>query len=176
VEQHGGWIDVESQVGTGTTFHIYLPRLDTAPAPVKRQPVAEAPGGRETILLVEDETSVRLLARDFLRRKGYQVYEAATGRDAEEIWRQHAAGIDLLLTDLVMPGGMNGRELAERLRAEKPDLKVIFCSGYSAAVLGENYLPTERERFLQKPFDPLRLAQFVRDCLDQRMPAAGRSS
>jgi two-component system cell cycle sensor histidine kinase/response regulator CckA len=176
VEQHGGWIDVESQVGTGTTFHIYLPRLDTAPAPVKRQPVAEAPGGRETILLVEDETSVRLLARDFLRRKGYQVYEAATGGDAEEIWRQHAGGIDLLLTDLVMPGGMNGRELAERLRAEKPDLKVIFCSGYSAAVLGDNYLPAGGERFLQKPFDPLRLAQFVRDCLDQRMPPAGRSS
>ena len=126
VKQHNGWIGIESQVNAGATFHIYLPRWD--------QPVAAAPecpeardirGGRESVLLVEDEAAVRQFFRRMLEGKGYCVHDAASGVEALQIWRRHP-DIDLLLTDVVMPGGLTGRELAERLRAEKPALKVFY--------------------------------------------------
>ena len=123
-------------------------------------------GGTETILVVEDEPSVRTLVASFLERNGYQVVEASSGLGAREVWRQRQQDIQLLLTDVVMPDGMTGRELAEELQAEKPGLKVIFTSGYSAEVVGGDFSMREGVNFLQKPYHPHKLAKAVRDCLD----------
>jgi PAS domain S-box-containing protein len=167
VDQHNGWIDVESQVGLGTSFHVFIPHLtDIVPAPAT--PAAEPPAGRgtETVLLVEDEAPVRALARRMLEQRGYRVHEAADGRQALEVWAAHGEAIDLLLTDLVMPGGLTGYELAERLRARQPDLKVLCASGYSEEILGKVSIAGLRFNFLPKPYDEVKLARAVRDCLD----------
>jgi two-component system, cell cycle sensor histidine kinase and response regulator CckA len=124
--------------------------------------------GSETILLVEDEPPVRNLVRNSLERYGYSVVEAESGASALEVWPQHKDSIDLLLTDMVMPDGMTGKELADRLRAEKPALKVIFTSGYGPDVLGKDLASSDGSNFLQKPYHPRKLAQTVRDCLDAR--------
>jgi PAS domain S-box-containing protein len=167
MEQHQGWIDVDSQPGRGTTFHLYLPRRDEefAFSPMKPA-MAEISGGSETILLVEDEAVVRALAIKVLRRKGYTVLEADRSQTALDLWRQNQAKIDLLLTDIIMPGTISGRDLAERLLREKPDLKVVYCSGYSDDVLGKDFIVNRRFNFLQKPYDPLKLARIVRNHLD----------
>ncbi|HUA37326.1 MAG TPA: PAS domain S-box protein [Candidatus Sulfopaludibacter sp.] len=167
VEQHQGWIEVESQLNQGTTFHIYFPRLaqklvngeqPTAPAQV--------PGGNETILLVEDETVLRRLMQRVLERHGYHIHAAVSGVEALEIWRERREGIDILVTDMVMPDGMNGRELADRLRTDKPDLKIIFCSGYANNTPGKDSPLRHHETFLEKPFEPAKLLQKIRDCAD----------
>src|SRR5204863_4979869 len=124
-------------------------------------------GGHETILLVEDEPVLRELARVILRDYQYEVIEAGTGAEAIKIWEQHQGKIDLLLTDMVMPEGMTGRELAEQLKRQKPELKVIYTSGYSADVMGQEN-GVRDIKFLQKPYPPPELAQAVRDCLDVR--------
>jgi len=171
VEQHQGWLDVESRLGVGTTFHIYLPQqTERTAAPAEERVVPEVRGGTETILLVEDDDAVRILGREALAQKGYRVHEAADGRFAVDLWQQHRATIDLLVTDLVMPGGLSGRELAERLQAEKPALKVVYCSGYSEETLDEDTTFRRRLYFLQKPYDPTGLTRFVRDCLDGLPP------
>jgi PAS domain S-box-containing protein len=134
--QHHGWIEVKSKVNEGTTFHIYMPRLaETGLAMAELSRPLEVRGGNEIILLVEDEAPVRKLARTLLERKGYHVIEADSGLSALEVWQQHRNAIDLLFTDMVMPDGISGRELAERLLAEKPGLKVIYSSGYSDDML-----------------------------------------
>ncbi|TAL06756.1 MAG: response regulator [Verrucomicrobia bacterium] len=167
VKQHRGWIEVTSEVGVGTTFRIYFPALES-PANAKsdtiqiRQPV---PGGQETILLVEDEAPLRELVREILRQYNYRVVEAASGVEALKVWDAEDGKVDLLLTDMVMPEGMNGRELAVQLRQRKPALKVIYTSGYSADVLGAKFNDGETA-FLQKPYQPPMLAQRVRECLD----------
>jgi two-component system, cell cycle sensor histidine kinase and response regulator CckA len=167
VQQHNGWIELESAPGKGTTFHIHLPRqLKTKTTPVKttgRQPV---PGGNETILLVEDEPSVRQLARRLLTRQGYKIHEADSGPAALEIWSKHRKEIDLLITDMVMPKGINGRELADRLLKDRKNLKVIYCSGYTDEMLGEDTPLRNNPNFLEKPFDPQTFLQHVRSCLD----------
>jgi len=163
IEQHRGWIEVESEAGRGTTFRVYLPRLarDASPASESgRAPPAR--GGRESILVAEDEDAVRDLVVKILGGKGYNVLAAPSGQAAIDLWRRHAGAFDLLLTDLIMPGGMSGAQLAERLRAEKPGLRVITMSGYRGATAVEAPGPG----FLQKPFDPARLATAVRTCLD----------
>jgi CheY-like chemotaxis protein len=167
MEQHQGWIDVDSQPGRGTAFHLYLPCRDDefAVSPMKLA-MAEVPGGTETILLVEDEAVVRALAIKVLRRKGYTVLEADCSQTALELWRQNQAKIDLLLTDIIMPGTLSGRDLAEHLLREKPGLKVVYCSGYSDDVLGKDFVADRRFNFLQKPYDPLKLARIVRNHLD----------
>jgi CheY-like chemotaxis protein len=122
-------------------------------------------GGAESILVVEDEPSLRSLARRILQRLGYTVFEAASGIEALAVWKERAGNIDLLLTDLVMPDGLTGHELADQLRAQKPQLKVIFSSGHND-LSRTNFMSRNDGFFLPKPYEPQRLAQIVRDCLD----------
>jgi len=167
VAQHHGWIEVESKPNEGTMFQIYLPRLtagESALAEFSRPP--DVRGGTETILLVEDEAPVRILARTLLERKGYHILEADSGVSALKIWQEQRAAIDLLFTDMVMPEGISGRELAARLQAEKPGLKVIYSSGYSDDMLGEGSPLRNNPNFLEKPFDSYKLLKRVRDCFD----------
>jgi PAS domain S-box-containing protein len=167
VAQHHGWIEVESKVNAGTTFHIYLPRLaESEKSQTEFSRAPEVRGGNETILLVEDEAPVRALARTLLERKGYHVIEADSGLSALQIWQEQRDAIDLLLTDMVMPEGISGRELAARLLAEKPGLKVIYSSGYTDDMLGENSPLRNNPNFLEKPFSSHKLLKQVRDCLD----------
>jgi signal transduction histidine kinase/HAMP domain-containing protein len=171
IKQHDGWIEVESQVGSGTTFSIFLP-ASAKPAPASSEepalpatPSAESRGGHETILLVEDEPALRQLAKLILAGQGYHIFEASKGAEALEIWERHREQIDLVLTDVVMPEGMSGKDLADRLQAHCPDLKVVFTSGYTAEMNKDNV------RFLQKPYSRETLTQAVRDCLDAPCPS-----
>ena len=167
VQQHQGWINVYSEAGRGTTFRIYLPRL-AGMSGQKPEPseLAAVRGGNETILLVEDEPFLRESAGKVLSQLGYRVLEAANGNEALEIWKQQRDEIQLLLTDLVMPGGMTGMDLGERLLKEKPELKVIYASGYSAEIAGKDFPLEEGVNFLTKPFSSRQLAQTVRNSLD----------
>jgi PAS domain S-box-containing protein len=169
VQQHQGWINVYSEVGHGTTFRVYLPRL-AGMSEQKAVPTALTAmrGGKETILLVEDEESLRVLVRTALTRLGYRVLEASTGIRALEIWKEHREAISLLLTDLVMPEGMTGKELAQRLLQENPELKVVYMSGYGTDVVGRDFPLLEGGNFLAKPFQMQKLAQTIRDRLDAR--------
>jgi two-component system cell cycle sensor histidine kinase/response regulator CckA len=128
-------------------------------------------GGTETILLVEDDADVRLVTRITLERHGYRVLEAPDGLAALELWRQHRDAVALLLTDLVMPGELDGRELAQRLRADRPQLKVIYTSGYSPELAGRELHSRSGEAFLQKPCPAERLLETVRECLDAPLGA-----
>jgi PAS domain S-box-containing protein len=169
VKQHQGWIEVESVVGKGTTFRVYIPFVREPVAETDKNPAkVTVRGGSETILLVEDERPVRELVAHLLQNHGYAVWQASSGGDALGVWQEHKGEISLLLTDLVMPGNMNGHELAEKLRAERPGLKVIFTSGYSADIVGKNFKLEPDLNFLQKPYQPQTLAQTVRRCLDTR--------
>ena len=170
VEQHQGWINVYSEVGQGTTFRIYLPRL-TGNVLMKSAPPAlpALRGGNETILLVEDDPALRVAVRKALSQLGYRIIEAPTGVKALEVWQENGEEISLLLTDLVMPDGMSGKDLAQRLMRENPKLKVIFMSGYSAEVVGKDFPFTEDVNFLTKPFPAQKLAQTIRDRLDARL-------
>jgi len=169
VEQHHGWIDVESHVGIGTTMRIYFPcSLRSATSVAERQTIPKIRGGTETLLLVEDETPVRQLMGRLLSHHGYQVHAAASGVDALKIWEEHRPAINLLVTDMVMPDGINGRELADRMKSEKSDLKVIYVSGYTDEMLGPDSPLRNNPNFMEKPFDPYKFLQRVRDCLDAR--------
>jgi CheY-like chemotaxis protein len=165
VKQHRGWIGVDS-TPAGATFHIHLPAIEGSAAREKASPATALPRGTETILVVEDEPSVRLLADHLLQRHGYTVLTAVSGVAALDVWREHRDHIHLLLTDMIMPDGMTGYQLAETLLAEKPDLKVIFTSGYSADVVGKGSALVEGENFLQKPYHAADLIQSVRRSLD----------
>jgi two-component system, cell cycle sensor histidine kinase and response regulator CckA len=167
IQQHHGWINVYSELNRGTTFRIYLP-LQVAPGGAVTEPVASSDlqSGNETILLVEDEQSLRVLVRNVLTRLGYRVVEATTGNTAIEVWKENQADIRLLLTDLVMPDGMTGKALAEHLMALNPKLKVIYTSGYSREIAGEGFPLQEGVNFLSKPFQAAKLAQTVRNILD----------
>jgi two-component system cell cycle sensor histidine kinase/response regulator CckA len=167
VQQHEGWIEVSSRINEGTTFRIYLPRCgEVSPAAAANTPKPSAVGGRETILLVEDEAAVRLIMSVVLTRHGYEVLEAENGRTAQEVWAKHREKIRLLITDLVMPDGISGQDLARMLGREDPQLRVIFTSGYSASIAGRDFPLNEGINFLAKPFEAGRLAQVVRDTLD----------
>jgi CheY-like chemotaxis protein len=117
-------------------------------------------------LLVEDETALRRLMQRVLERHGYHIHPAVSGMQALEIWRGHRDEIDLLVTDIIMPDGMNGRELADKLRTDKPDLKIIYCSGYANNLPGKDSPLRHHEDFLEKPFEPVKLLQKVRNCAD----------
>lgn len=158
---------MESEVGRGTTFRVLLPAAEAAEVASDRQALKpKSRGGTETILLVEDEAAVRKLTRAVLERQGYRVLEAADGVEALRVWEERAGEIQLLLTDIVMPEGIGGRELAERLRERRPGLRVIFTSGYSAEIAGRELVLKEGQNFLQKPCPPDRILETVRRCLD----------
>jgi CheY-like chemotaxis protein len=167
IKQHQGWVEVDSEINVGTTFRIFFPvslkPLDSCTdRPASPQQIS---GGRETILLVEDEPVLRELASAILKDYDYEVLEASFGEEALKIWKEHGGRVDLLLTDMVMPGGMTGRELAEQLRSTRAELKVIFTSGYSVDVMQQD-IPLSDTVFLQKPYAPPMLAQTVRASLD----------
>jgi CheY-like chemotaxis protein len=166
VQQHQGWVEVESQVGQGTTFKVFLPIATKAAPKDRAAKSADVPGGDETILVVEDEPALRELIQEILEKKGYRVLEAATGPQALKLWDQHKDDIDLLLTDIMMPEGVSGRELAERVLQDRADLKVIYSSGYSLDVVGQEPPFKDGANFLQKPYDPDTIARMVRDCLN----------
>jgi CheY-like chemotaxis protein len=168
VQQHGGWIEVDSRVDRGTTFRVFFPHVAVeavvepalAPANVPR------PRGDETILVVEDEEGVRALVIKVLEDLGYRLLQAQSGPSAIEVWREHGPGIDMLITDIVMPDGMNGLELAERLRRSSPELKVIYTSGYLADVSRDDIPSSDTDAYLAKPFSLPDLAKLVRRTLD----------
>jgi two-component system, cell cycle sensor histidine kinase and response regulator CckA len=167
VKQHGGWMEVSSEPRRGTTVRVFVPvpKLH-ADEPSAGTVELDAPGGDETVLLVEDEVALRRSTQIVLERHGYRVLTAATGDEALQVWRDHAGEIDLLLTDMVMPGGMTGWQLADRLREERVELKLVFTSGYSPDVAGKELLSAAGSRFLRKPFVPQELVRTLRDCLD----------
>jgi DNA-binding response OmpR family regulator len=169
VKQSGGYIWVSSEVGRGTTFKIYLPRVAPSGeaaaqvvAPIDHRKVEP---GTETILLVEDEANLRYLARQYLEKQGYKVIEAADGAVAMQIAVAHEKVIHLLLTDVIMPG-MNGRELAQRISEIRPNVKILYMSGYTENVIGHNGMLDAGIRLLQKPFNLRDLKSKVREVLD----------
>ncbi len=166
VKQSDGDVSVESELGRGTTFRIYLPRVEEAVSAVEAAPARAGPSrGSETILLVEDEAGVRELAREILRMNGYTVLEAADGGEGLRIGERHAGPIHLLMTDVVMPR-MGGRELAQRLARRRPDMRVLYMSGYTDdATLPHGVIEADTA-FLQKPFAAGTLARKVREVLD----------
>ena len=169
VKQSGGFISVDSELGVGTTFKIYLPRVDEAPSDLPgRSP--EAFHGTETVLLAEDSAGVRAVAREVLKRNGYAVIQASDGQAALDLAATHSGPIHLLVTDVIMPE-MSGRQLADRLREVRPELKVLFVSGYTDDAIIRHGMLEPGIAFLQKPFTPEALARKVRAVLDERLPS-----
>lgn len=172
VKQHRGWIEVQSKVGIGSQFRVLFPvsqkgvelRSGTPAAPRKL-------AGTERVLVAEDEPLLRELVLQVLRARGYTVVEAANGVEAIQRWQEHGGAFDLLLTDMVMPEGLSGCDLVAKFRSEKPNLKVVCMSGYSAEMEGKDLTQEEGIVFLQKPYRPDTLLQVVRDCLDLPFPA-----
>jgi len=175
VKQHHGWIEVQSEVGAGTTFKVFLP----AAGEVSQLSIASSPesenvqGGQETILLVEDEKDLLELMREVLQQYQYHILTASSGVEALRVWDEHKGQVDLLLTDMIMPGGMTGDELAAELKRRKPGLKTIYASGYTSAFVGRDF-GQDDITFLAKPYQPQQVAQLIRDTLDA--PSSGQSS
>jgi two-component system, cell cycle sensor histidine kinase and response regulator CckA len=169
-KQHGGWVEAQSQPGKGSKFRVYIPscysmtRPEAAPAV---QPAAQS--GHETILVVEDELELREFLVEILAAHGYRIIDAGSGPEALDRWSEHRDQIQLLLTDMVMPGGLTGRQLAERLLSEAPSLKVIYSSGYSPGMAGNDLAVMQDRNFIAKPYTAGKLLGMIRDCLDERL-------
>jgi len=173
VKQSGGYIEVLSEPGAGATFKIYLPKVEDALDPQKQSTeLPDSLHGTETVLLVEDEVALRKLSRQLLELCGYQVLEAESGAEALTISREHKQAIHLLLTDVVMPG-MSGRVLADQLVVQRPEMQVVYMSGYTGQTVGEHGVLAEGSFFLPKPFTREALARKVRRALDGRGALAG---
>jgi len=171
LKQHQGFIDVESQLGQGSSFHLYLPATPQPANPLFNDSLADGDvsKGSETILVVEDEPSVATMVEMILQDYGYRTLLAKDGRSALDVWSANRPRIDLLLTDLVMPGGISGRELTHRLWVERPELCVIYMSGYTADAIRADLATHSQLRYLQKPYRPQALVRLVRECLDSRV-------
>jgi CheY-like chemotaxis protein len=167
VQQHRGWIEVESRVGVGTAFHIFLPMAAGSPA------VAPIVTGREsqparagaTLLVVEDEQTVRNLAVTALTMRGFRVLAAGSGRQALDVWHRESGVIDLIVTDIVMPDRMTGLELAQAIRAENATVPIIFTSGYNEDIVRRGFVPPAHSRFLPKPYSVKTLTAAIGDLL-----------
>jgi len=169
VKQHEGWIEVASELGVGSMFTVYFP-AHSEPVLTRKKaslPSPEVSGGHETILVVEDEPVLRDMAQIILKDCGYHVFEARSGVEALEVWKRQRGDIDLVVTDVVMPEGMSGMELAQKLLPVQPSLKIIFASGYSMDELDTDFIRQGHALFLQKPYTHVTLAKAVRDCLDK---------
>jgi two-component system cell cycle sensor histidine kinase/response regulator CckA len=168
VKQSGGYVWVDSELGKGASFQIFLPRIEETVAPTAAGPLQiENLRGTETVLLVEDADALRKLARSFLLDHGFQVLAASNGEEAVEVARNHAAPIHLLLTDVVMPG-MNGKALADRLLAKSPKLKVVYISGYTDSFIAGHGVLEEGTHLLHKPFTEDALIRKIREVLDAK--------
>jgi signal transduction histidine kinase len=170
VGQHKGWVEVESKVGQGATFRVFLPAATNQPFDPVQAEQQPALRGSETILLVEDESSVRRSTAQALRFLGYAILEAANGREALEVWKASEHQVDLVLTDMVMPGGMTGLDVAQELLKMKPDLKVLIASGYSPEMVDQRLLAAKHIVRIQKPCPLEALSQIIRQCLDREDP------
>jgi signal transduction histidine kinase/CheY-like chemotaxis protein/HAMP domain-containing protein len=169
VKRHQGWIEVTSEVGKGSTFKVFIPASSETvkTALPEAIPTAAVRGGHETILVVEDEPVLRDMAHVILEDCGYTILEAASGLEALQVWEHHPGAIDLVLTDVVMPGGISGRDLAVRLLAEHPKTRVIFTSGYNVEETNTDFFRKGGAVFLQKPYTRLALTKAVRESLDK---------
>src|SRR5207249_2552963 len=166
VKQSGGYIAAGSEVGKGTTFRIYLPQVtETTEAAVSKKPQQDRKQGSETILLVEDDAAVRELVSAMLTAKGYNVLVSQQPQDVGTICERHSGRIHLLLTDMVLPG-MSGREIAKHIGALRPDVKILFMSGYTDEALAHSHGFEGEFEFLQKPFSAVTLTSKVREVLD----------
>ena len=167
-QQHGGLLTVESESGQGSTFSLFLPRrAPAAGAPQTATPSAEANRqGSETMLIVEVDATVRAVVVHVLKQNGYRIYEALNGQTAIELWEKCGSETDLLITDMVMPGGVTGHELAQQLLAKRPSLKVIYTSGYSAEVFRGDFVLPPGVDFLRKPYRAEELLATIRAALD----------
>jgi len=166
VQQNGGYAMVESERDRGTTFRILLPHVEDATEEASAPAMTAMSGGSETVLVVEDEEMVRGLVRNVLQMSGYTVLEAWDGESAVALAQQHPGPIHLLLTDVVMPGGMSGRTVAERAVALRPGLQVLFMSGYTDDAIVRHGVEYEGTAFIQKPFTPAALTQKLRELLE----------
>jgi CheY-like chemotaxis protein len=168
VQQCGGAIAVYSEVGFGSTFKIYFPRIDWPIAPFTLGIEAESlPGGSETILVIEDEEQLRVMARVLLEDRGYTVFEASGGDDAIKIVDALTSPLDLVLTDVVMPG-LSGPQIAEQLVTRNPDLQVVFMSGFTDDMVVRHGVLASGDHFVQKPFTSATLVRKIRHVLDAR--------
>jgi CheY-like chemotaxis protein len=167
-KQHEGWIDVASEPGKGASFSVFFPATSGPVEAASKQaaPDAAVRGGRETILIVEDEPVLRDMAHVILKERGYRILEASSGREALAVWERQKGAIDLVLTDVVMPEGISGMDLARKLLDSNPKLKIVFASGYSMDNLDTAFMCAGHGTFLQKPYTHVTLAQAVRGALD----------
>jgi PAS domain S-box-containing protein len=171
VHQHQGWLEVESTVGAGSTFRVFLPQVPLHEGHCVEKHLASLPPGTETILAVEDEPGLLKLVGVVLRQCGYRVLEARDGVEALRLWEETDKRPDLLLTDMVMPRGISGLELIKRLRHSQPSLKAILSTGYSLALIRNGAQSPPGVRILTKPYPPADLAAAVREVLDEKEPS-----
>jgi len=167
VKQHRGWVEFTSTLGQGTEFRVFIPASELKPKRPEEAGSARPLGGTETILVVEDEQSVRKTVVMCLKLKGYQVFEAVDGPEALQQWSNRLADIDLLLTDMIMPGGLTGLDLIDAFLKLKPELPAIIMSGYSSEIAFSGVPVREGFSYLPKPCDASELTKVVRNALDK---------
>jgi CheY-like chemotaxis protein len=164
-KQHQGWIEVRSAVNEGSAFTVFLPVASPDASKLLLHPRAEVTNGSACILLVEDEQMVRTMVSRILQKAGYRVLEAADGLSAIKMWAKHRPDIDLLFSDMVMPNGLTGLDLAKRFKSDRPELKVVITSGYSVDIAHSGIPAGQDVSYLGKPYEGSHLTAFVRKCL-----------